>query len=440
MESLNLDIATYSMNELEGLFQLSYPYDSDTIQKKKHVLLNALQSDKNIQETNKKNITDFIDKGATYLIKATTTNNITSENLDTKRVISSFDDVAINTIENNSSDHFIIQKPSTLAGLNSNPLNGLIADQNGAPPGIINPINIRTIKRALNIDTRFRPNYYNSISTDLLINLPYKFENVINMRLSSIEIPTSSYSTSQANGNNRFIVMYGENNTIVPIVIPDGNYSKGFSNSLRADPFEQAINNIMSMTELWDPPVCLRYVVDRTSGKSIFSQSKEIEGYEPVKFSITFNVNGDNSFSDTTPLPMKCGWNMGFRLGNYRSPNGESIVSEGICLIRGPEYIYLCIDEYANNVNNYFISCFSESINNNNILARINLSLIQQYNGVFQVGQDDGYYTQLNRSRNYFGPINISKLKVSLYDEYGRILNLNNMDWSMSLLFECIYN
>ena len=56
------------------------------------------------------------------------------------------------------------------------------------------------------------------------------------------------------------------------------------------------------------------------------------------------------------------------------------------------------------------------------------------------MGQDDGYYTQLNRSRNYFGPVNISKLHISLLDEYGRILNLNNMDWSMALLFECIYN
>lgn len=440
LETLNLDIATYSMKELEGLFQLTFPYGADAINKKKQILLNALLSDKNINENNKQNINNFIDESASYLLKSISSINVTSEQLNTKRVISSFDDTPINKIENQSSDHFIIQKPSTLAGLNSNPLNGLVADQNGAPPGIINPLNIRTIKRALNIDTRFRPNYYNSISTDLLVNIPYKFENVINMRLSSIEIPTTSYSTSEANGNNRFVVFYGENKTSVPIVIPDGNYSKGFSNTLRADPIEQAINNVLAMTELWKPPLCLRYIVDRTSGKSIFSQSKEIEGYEPTYFGITFNVGSDNTWSDNEPLPMKCGWNLGFRLGNYKSPNGESIVSEGICLIRGPQYIYLCIDEYANNVNNYFISCFSESINNNNILARINLSLIQQYNGIYQMGQDDGYYTQLNRSRNYFGPINISKLKISLYDEYGRILNLNNMDWSLSLIFECIYN
>ena len=32
------------------------------------------------------------------------------------------------------------------------------------------------------------------------------------------------------------------------------------------------------------------------------------------------------------------------------------------------------------------------------------------------------------------------KFKISLIDEFGRIVDLNNMDWSLSLLFECIYN
>jgi hypothetical protein len=42
--------------------------------------------------------------------------------------------------------------------------------------------------------------------------------------------------------------------------------------------------------------------------------------------------------------------------------------------------------------------------------------------------------------RTYFGPVNISQLKVRLLDDKGNIVNLNKHDWSFSLLVEQIYN
>lgn len=41
--------------------------------------------------------------------------------------------------------------------------------------------------------------------------------------------------------------------------------------------------------------------------------------------------------------------------------------------------------------------------------------------------------------RNYFGPVNIEKLKITLYDDKGNILNLNGGNWSVQLIFDCIY-
>lgn len=464
LERLNLDITSYSMTELEEILDLKYPYSQDEITNKINKLTISVNNDKNLSKKKKGEIIEFLKQVNTYLIHSLTHLNVTTEQADKRRIIESFKDLPPNEITK-SSDNFIIQKPTEIKGLNANPDAGLIADANGAPPGTINPLNVRTIKRAVNIDTRFRPDYYASTSSDLHITLPYEFKNVINMRLSSIEIPTSTYSTSESLGNNRFVVSFNSSDNNLPsednrarynmnvdetledtyqynyaIVIPDGNYSKSFSNSLRAEPIEQAINNILITTPLWEAPLCLRYTIDTISGKSVFAQDKLAEDYQECDWAITFNIGPDNNISSLDPLPLKFGWNLGYRLAMYKAHTGEALASEGICLVRGPMYIYLSIDEYANNVNNYFISCYSDSINNNNILARLNLSLIQQYNGIYQVGQDDGYYTQLNRSRNYFGPINISKLHITLYDEYGRVLNLNNMDWSMALLFECIYN
>ena len=50
------------------------------------------------------------------------------------------------------------------------------------------------------------------------------------------------------------------------------------------------------------------------------------------------------------------------------------------------------------------------------------------------------YLTNQKNIREYFGPTNINRLKISLIDEYGELLNLNDRDWSFLLTFECLYN
>ena len=42
-------------------------------------------------------------------------------------------------------------------------------------------------------------------------------------------------------------------------------------------------------------------------------------------------------------------------------------------------------------------------------------------------------------TRNYFGPVNISRLRVSLQDDMGRTLNLHGANWSVSILVESLY-
>lgn len=41
--------------------------------------------------------------------------------------------------------------------------------------------------------------------------------------------------------------------------------------------------------------------------------------------------------------------------------------------------------------------------------------------------------------RDYFGPVDLLNLSVTLYDDKGNILGLNSMDWSFSLMVKCIY-
>ena len=42
-------------------------------------------------------------------------------------------------------------------------------------------------------------------------------------------------------------------------------------------------------------------------------------------------------------------------------------------------------------------------------------------------------------ARTYFGPVNIDRMRVRLLDDKGNLVNLNDVDWSFSLLVEQLY-
>ena len=44
------------------------------------------------------------------------------------------------------------------------------------------------------------------------------------------------------------------------------------------------------------------------------------------------------------------------------------------------------------------------------------------------------------KKRFYFGPVDISRLQLQILDEFGRVLDLNNMDYSMALNLVCLYD
>jgi hypothetical protein len=42
--------------------------------------------------------------------------------------------------------------------------------------------------------------------------------------------------------------------------------------------------------------------------------------------------------------------------------------------------------------------------------------------------------------REYFGPVNLYAMNIQLLDEYGRIVDLNNMDFSFCLTLTITYD
>ena len=496
MESLNLNIDEYTNKELEDILSLDYPYNQQDIVDKQKNLYEKLIADNSVEVETKGGIKNFLNK-VSHRLESIISRGI--QQSDKPR--DSFNELRNSVDQVNS--HFLITRESERKEAYSLPPSaGLnIGENGGAPPGILNPIKYRTIKRAVNIDSKFRPNYYQTSASDQHLTLPYRFENVINMRLASIELPLTFYSISEAQGNNCFRVdwdLSGVDSAGTSFVdikwpvrpfknsvvckIPDGNYQTyvsaptvGTGGAL----IETAINAALNASQIipqisgnpntnsprlaiqQDPDFNLKYTVDSQSGRSVFALDisgvpagsptlPQLINTGSLAYQITFGVDEAGNNINTEPLPFFLGWQLGYRVTKYYAGPGSvdgtniilpaALVSEGICYPKGPSYLFVAIDDYNNNVNNYYVSAYSDSINNRNILARINLSSIVQKNGVYQTGEDDGFSTQVNRSRQYFGPVNIEKMRITLYDEYGRQIILNNMDWSCALMFECIYS
>jgi hypothetical protein len=134
----------------------------------------------------------------------------------------------------------------------------------------------------------------------------------------------------------------------------------------------------------------------------------------------------------STPLPLKFGWLLGFRNGIYI--NNLNYVSEGVVDITGPRYFFLVFDDYNNSVNNGFYAAFNSSMLNKNILARISLQA-NTYNVLEQ-----NNLNVITTPREYFGPVNLQNLNIQLLDEYGRTVDLNNMDFSFCVTLTTTYD
>jgi hypothetical protein len=310
------------------------------------------------------------------------------------------------------------------------------------------------LNQNINIDTRFRDNYYNTLSTDFLLDLPIKLTNVISLQLSAIELTNTFYIISSALKNKFFQIILQNTQQELFISIPDGNYDftslTNYINNILLDSVNAPFNNIQM------------YVDSSCSGKTFFYTT---ESENP--FSINFLVDEYGNEDKITPLPLKFGWLLGFRKGYYEdysfskqttdcsnlnkyinntipSINDKGLpiytvepylyFSEGMFNLSGPHYVYMVIDDFNNSVNDGFISAYTSSIMNKNVIARIS-NPEQTFNVNLQ-----NNLKLITTTREYFGPVDIQKMRIQILDEYGRILNLNNMDYSFCLSFQVVYD
>ena len=361
-------------------------------------------------------------------------------------------------------EELLIQSNSVLdaeknRGLKTNTTDTTNKELYDAKKGAGNPINRKTITKLLNVDSRFRSNYSTTISTNYNIELPYEINNVIEMKLSDLEFPSTYYPFTDEYQNNYMWLRFESGNgaqTFIYIYIEPGNYYhtsliQKIQDDLNNMGVDIKINFNLSYENTGGIGVGDGIVSIGINSESNITSIGEIElNFEGQMLPSTIeNYNMTQKFvldleeqaniintyyysKSTIDYRERFGWMLGFRKEVY---NGSTYhKSEGILDILGPKYLYLIVDDFNNSNNKNFFNSSEKTMLNDNILARIS---VKGYAFSIQSQTDLSIYSE---PRYYYGPVNINKLAVKLVDEYGRQLDLNYMDFSFTISLITIYN
>ena len=411
-----LDAEKYTPEELEQILKLKFPYSSDDIEEELKKLRKQIMTDKNLEETKQREIMSFLESVHHKLNK-----NIS----DIKHKI-------MPNIVSQHGSNFIIERNSQK-----------IRNPDGVPPsvklhpyrtgpGAVNSFANKwedgVTSHLLSIDTRFRSNYYATSSTDFSIDLPVTVNNVVSLELVSLEIPATYFAISKSLGNNYFHVETAAN-TFKKYTLPDGNYSRS--------QMEEELNSILTAGGGTN-----KVSIDVKSGRTLIDV-KATPG--KIHFNLFSDLDGVATSPqpiDPTPIQMKLGWILGYRAAVYKpATNSNVFVSEGVFDGWGSRYFYFVLDDFNKNSINTIDAVLNASVISENILARLTRgALSSAFNAGFTLDTGIVNSDDTTRKRIFFGPVNIKKLRIRILDAYGRLVDLNNMDYSFALRLDRLYD
>jgi hypothetical protein len=424
---MDLDIGNYTIKDLERFFRLKPGYGLSEIEKREVQIRELLLKSGNVRKEFKSDLIEFLTKAKEWLIfvKCGPAKKPTSLPVEPRLDKTEYKDPT------GKREDELTQRPQTAY------VNTFASEYY---TGTLNPLATRTIKKCLTIDTRFRDNFYGTQCSDFTFQLPLKINKVVSMQLSAMEIPITFYGTSSSFGNSHIWIEITYDSSGISVTesrtfkINDGNYN--------STDFLSAINTAIRPTDLDGnlirPDDMFSYILftlDITStgsgsGKvTLTAAGAKSSQIKNIKLDFARDANGN---PDNSNVSSKIGWNLGFTRPMY--DGSTNYLADTIIEPATIRYIYLAVDDFNNSANNNFVTAFNQSILNPNILARI--SLRGNYFAILM----ENDLNIVTEPRKYFGPVDIQRLRIRLYDDFGRILDMNNANFSFCLVFTILYD
>ena len=409
MNDLDLDIYHYSIYDMECFFKLvsKQNYTKSDIEYNESEIRTKLLSSGQIDKVFKRDLIEFLNKVKSKLMQELEL----KENNTLKKSKSEKYQPNVNYPSN-----IQYPPPSREKEMVEKPISSFLYTQPSPYfPGIMNPLNTRTLSKSISIDSRFRDNLYTTKSSDFSIFIPNKIQKVVSIKLTSIEIsPHSILNISSSLGNNYLYIQIETKDSVIInrelFILPDGQYS--------TDKIIDKLNELLNLKNNLFSSLIWK-IDENGSGKIILYTENPLI----LSISLDFSLNKDGNMDNNTDFFRKLGRILGFTKRKYSQK--EKYISETAA---NPYfslyYFFLDIDDFQNHSAPSFITAFSQNNISTSVLARITLPKIEF----------------VSESRQYFGPIDIARLQIRLLDVYGRVLDLNGADYSFCISLNVIYD
>lgn len=227
-------------------------------------------------------------------------------------------------------------------------------------PRKLNPKYFQETYRIINIDSTYRSNFWKNnyvydskTSTNMMVELNDKLDNVITLELTNLCIPYTFYNIDSDNGNHFFYIV-DSSGVSNKIEISNGNYTNYT--------LIEAINTAISSSHSHEFKDHITFHLNHTSHKvTITNTHSSSHEYTIVFYNNELEEESNNNECSTpSKINNNLGWILGFRNIDQSSmeisytldASTPTIVSDSVCFIPETKYFIIVIDDLNKNQTN----------------------------------------------------------------------------------------
>lgn len=282
---------------------------------------------------------------------------------------------------------------------------------------IMTHVNPELKTKLVNIDTRFQEEYNTQKYADVTFKV--QLNNVKSIKITNVEIPMSFYPFSSRRKNTYFKIVDKDDQSNPHIIKISDRFYK-----------QQTIISAITEKLVYKGLSDIHFNIHNESGNN-YGDSNKVEFYNSSARNYTIHFNVDElGNDDRNDLKSKLGWCLGFREPVYDLKSNTELVAEAMLTTNPFRYLYIGLDDFHSQKQNSFLAPYIQS---SNILARV--AIDPNANDCIVANLKTGYL--LSETRTYEVKTALQNLRIQLLDEFGNVLDLNQMDFSFVL--EIIY-
>lgn len=435
--NFDLDINNYTMNDLIQFFKLDENYTiSDLLDKEAELVKQIVSVSSNNSEYTSKykfDIVNFIKSGKEVLTSF-------RNEIETKKTMKKHEDKFYNADDRGRAPKI---------GKIINPLE----TQQALETSIIKPNNINGygcdfITSIYVFNTSARNNFFTTSPASSTYELPLTWNNVVSIKLASANIPNVMYVFNDDAGTTQLYIEEDETGLAGLITIPEGNYSPFASCAM---PLEESFSELLTAYINETLGTEKRFLVTInlfnrkvTISNTTYAFTMNTLIKDPPDFYSPYSNLSMDDYKNYTSDDLKAGlpiltyvqtmgYIMGFREVLYY--NEKSYTSEAMFNNTYSDYIYFVLEDFTGSQT----ASNTYGILGQGILGKDILGVIPLNSSLFATTFDNNA-NFIYKQRDYFGPVDISRIAVKLMDQKGNEINLQGAEFNFSLEVKTLYN